>query len=161
MYASTAALALSVRRLFNSRRCSGRRFRELQRSSVPGARDRGVHPLFDYRTTDLSKMGDRVDVVYDTAGTMKVKTGLGLLRAGGVFLDINPTPGKFVRAIFSRRLEPIICTPRADILDGLARAAGEDKLRLPISEIVPLSDAIRMLTILDVVTRATGRFWSV
>lgn len=75
-------------------------------ASIPRARERGVHPLFDYRTTDLSRLAERFDVVYDTAGTMKVKTGLGLLGAGGVFLDIDPTPGKFLRAIFERRLKP-------------------------------------------------------
>jgi NADPH:quinone reductase-like Zn-dependent oxidoreductase len=53
--------------------------------SMPRARDRGVHPLFDYRSTDLSGIGDRFDVVYDTAGTMTIKVGLGLLGAGGTF----------------------------------------------------------------------------
>ena len=88
------------------------------------ARDLGVQPLFDYRTTDLSKIRERFDVVYDTAGKMAVAIGLGLLRQGGVYLDIDPTPIKFIRAIVNRKLRPIICTARADILDGLAGAAG-------------------------------------
>ncbi|MGR9186225.1 NAD(P)-dependent alcohol dehydrogenase [Rhizobium leguminosarum] len=126
-------------------------------ASMPRARDRGVHSPFDYRTADLTKIRDRFDVVYDTAGTMKIKTGLGLLRNGGVFLDIDPTPGKFIRAIFTRRLKPIICTARADILDGLARAAGEGRLRLPVSEIVPLSDGIETLTALEHGRKSNGK----
>jgi NADPH:quinone reductase-like Zn-dependent oxidoreductase len=113
------------------------------------AQELGVYPAFDYRKTDLSKISDRFDVVYDTAGTMTVAIGLGLLRKGGMYLDIDPTPGKFLRSFVNRKLKPIICTARADILDGLARAAGEGKLRLPIAEIIPLSDAIAMLTKLE------------
>jgi NADPH:quinone reductase-like Zn-dependent oxidoreductase len=62
-----------------------------------------------------------------------------------------------LRAIFERRLKPIICSARADILDGLARAAGAGKLRLPISEIVPLSDAMEMLTALERGRRSNGK----
>ncbi|MEF3062783.1 HTH domain-containing protein [Ralstonia solanacearum] len=97
----------------------------------------------------MPKLGKRFDVVYDTAATMTTETGLGLLGRGGVFLDINPTPGKFIRSIFNHRLKPIVCTPRADILDGLARTAKEGKLRLPVAESVPLSEAIRLVTALE------------
>ncbi|NTI25177.1 NAD(P)-dependent alcohol dehydrogenase [Rhizobium rhizogenes] len=126
-------------------------------AAMSRAREFGVEPLFDYRTTDLSKIRDRFDVVYDTAGTMKVATGLGLLRQGGVFLDIDPTPGKFIRAIFNRKLKPIVCSARADILDGLAQAAAKRKLQLPIGEIVPLIDAIRVLTALEGGYKVTGK----
>ncbi|NTG47920.1 NAD(P)-dependent alcohol dehydrogenase [Agrobacterium rhizogenes] len=126
-------------------------------AAMSRARELGVEPLFDYRTTDLSKIRDRFDVVYDTAGTMKVATGLGLLRQGGVFLDIDPTPGKFIRAIFNRKLKPIVCSARADILDGLAQAAAKRKLQLPIGEIVPLIDAIRVLTALEGGYKVTGK----
>ena len=113
------------------------------------AKDAGVQRVFDYRTTDLSKISERFDVVYDTAGTMRVATGLGLLRKDGVFLDINPTPAKFIRALFNRHLKPIVCTASADILDGLARAAGEGELKLPIAEVVPLKDAIPLVVALE------------
>ncbi|MFG6490017.1 NAD(P)-dependent alcohol dehydrogenase [Roseateles sp. BYS78W] len=113
------------------------------------ARALGVEAVYDYRTTDFSKLDRRFDVVYDTAGTMTTQTGLGLLGPGGVFLDIDPTPGKFIRSIFNRRLKPIVCTPRADVLEGLARAAGNGKLRLPVAEIVPLAEAIRLITSLE------------
>ncbi len=117
--------------------------------SVSMAREFGVDPVLDYRKTDLSALKQRFDVVYDTAGTMSVGVGLGLLRNGGVYLDILPTPVKFLRSFLNRKLKPIICTPRADILDGIADAAREGKLRLPIAEKVPLSEAIRLLTALE------------
>jgi NADPH:quinone reductase-like Zn-dependent oxidoreductase len=113
------------------------------------ARSLGVQAVFDYQITDLSRISERFDVVYDTAATMTIAEGLGLLRERGVFLDLNPTPGKFIRSIFTRRLKPIVCTPRPDILDSLARAAREGVYRLPIGEIVPLSGAIALITALE------------
>jgi NADPH:quinone reductase-like Zn-dependent oxidoreductase len=121
------------------------------------ARALGIQSVFDYRTTALSKIDERYDVVYDTAATMTITVGLGLLRKDGVFLDINPTPGKFMRSIFNRRLKPIVCSPRSDILDGLARAAKEGKLRLPVAEIVPLSEAIRLITDIEAGRRLGGK----
>jgi NADPH:quinone reductase-like Zn-dependent oxidoreductase len=121
------------------------------------ARDLGVQTVFDYRQTDLSKISERFDVVYDTAGTMTTAVGLGLVRKDGVFLDINPTPVKFLRSLVNGRLKPIVCTPRSDILDGLARAAGDRKLRLPIAEIVPLRDAIRLITALESGSKINGK----
>jgi NADPH:quinone reductase-like Zn-dependent oxidoreductase len=102
----------------------------------------------DYRTTDLSKIGERFDAAYDTATTMTTAVGLSLLRKDGVFLDIHPTrgKGKFIRSIFNRRLKRLFCTPRSDILDGLARAAKEGKPRLLVAEVVLLSKAIRLVT---------------
>lgn len=121
------------------------------------AQEMGVSRVYDYLTTDLSQIKDRFDVVYDTAGTMTVATGLSLLRKGGVYLDINPTPGKFIRAMFDRRLKPIVCTARADILDGLASAAADGKLRLPVVEIVPLEDAIALVTALEQGRKLNGK----
>lgn len=113
------------------------------------ARSLGVQYVYDYRATDLSTIATRFDVVYDTAATMTVSAGTAMLRRGGVFLDLNPGPGKLLRSIFDQRLKPVIGSPRADILEKLAWAAREGKLRLPIGETVPLSAAIRLITELE------------
>jgi NADPH:quinone reductase-like Zn-dependent oxidoreductase len=125
--------------------------------AMPRAQAQGVNPVFDYRRTDLSTLSDRFDVVYDTAATLPTAVGLALARKGGVFLDINPTPVKFLRSVFNRRLKPIICTARADILDGLARAAGAGKLRLPVAETVSLTEAIPLLTALEKGRKINGK----
>ena len=121
------------------------------------ARALGLQAVYDYRTTDLARLNERFDVVYDTAATMTTAVGFALLRKGGVFLDIDPTPAKFLRSMLSRRLKPIVCSPRAEVLDALARAAGEGKLRLPVAQIVPLSEAIRLITELEVGTKINGK----
>jgi NADPH:quinone reductase-like Zn-dependent oxidoreductase len=113
------------------------------------ARALGVQTVYDYRATDLSTIATRFDVVYDTAATMTVSAGLAILRQGGVFLDLNPGPGKFIRALFDRRLKPIIGSPRADILEKLASAAQESRFKIPIGETVALSGAIQLITELE------------
>ncbi|MBR1163351.1 NAD(P)-dependent alcohol dehydrogenase [Bradyrhizobium elkanii] len=117
--------------------------------AMPRARELGVQKLFDYRKTDLSALTDRFDVVYDTAAVMPTATGLHLAGNGGVFIDIEPTPAKFLRSLFNRKLKPVVCTPRADILDEIARAAREGKLRLPVTETVPLREAIPFIASLE------------
>lgn len=112
-------------------------------------RSLGVQNVYDYRATDLSKLTTRFDVVYDTAATMTLAIGMAMLRPGGVFLDLNPGIGKFVRSVFDRRLKPIVCSPRTDILETLANAAKENKLKLLIGETVALNDAIRLITELE------------
>jgi len=57
--------------------------------------------------------------------------------------------GKFLRALFNRPLKPIICSSRAGMLDGLARAAESKKVRLPIAESFHRIDAIPLLTALE------------
>jgi NADPH:quinone reductase-like Zn-dependent oxidoreductase len=121
------------------------------------ARSLGVENVFDYRTTDLSKIRERFDVVYDTAATMPTAVGLSLLRKKGRFLDLNPTPAKFIRAMFSKRLKVIVCTPRAEVLDSLALAAKHKDLRLPIAEIVPLHEAIPLITALEAGRKLAGK----
>lgn len=125
--------------------------------AMPRAHALGVARVYDYRTTDLTTISERFDVVCDTAATMTTAVGLGMLRDGGVFLDINPTLGKFIRSMVDHRLKPIICKARSDILDGLARAAGEGKLRLPAAKPVPLSEAIRLLTELEQGHKLAGK----
>jgi NADPH:quinone reductase-like Zn-dependent oxidoreductase len=117
----------------------------------------GVQTVFDYRATDVSKIADRFDVVYDTAATLTTTKGLGMLRKGGVFLDLNPSPGKFIRAMFDRRLKPVICAPSAAMLDSLAQAARDDNFRLPIGETVPLSEAVALITALEAGRKVGGK----
>ena len=125
--------------------------------SIPYAKSLGVSPIFDYRTTDLSKLSERYDVVYDTSGTMPTAFGLGLLSKGGVFLDILPTPGKFIRSMFNWKLKPIICSPTAKILKEISKAAAAGDLRLRVGKTVPLAKAIELITELENGRKINGK----
>ncbi|MCA6955091.1 zinc-binding dehydrogenase [Pectobacterium polaris] len=97
----------------------------------------------------MSTLSEHFDVVCDAAAVMTTAVGLGLLYNKGVFLDVNPTPGKFMLSIFNRQLKPIVCTSRPEILDSLAHAVEAGNLRLPVAQIVPFSEAIPFITALE------------
>ncbi|PPU60771.1 hypothetical protein XcodCFBP4690_16965 [Xanthomonas codiaei] len=137
------------------RSCTMSRFKRIQYHRYGGPETMrlegslGMQHVYDYRATALSSLAARFDVVYDTAASMRVAEGVALLRQGGSYLDLNPGPGKFIRAVFDRRLKPIICTPRPEILEKLAGAALENRFKLPIGETVALSDAIGLISELE------------
>ncbi|AZF00218.1 Alcohol dehydrogenase, zinc-containing [Pseudomonas orientalis] len=118
--------------------------RDMQR-----AKSLGMHTVYDYRNLQLSSIATRFDVVYDTAATLSISEGVATLKSGGVFLDLNPGPGKFVRALFDRRLKIIIGSPRAEILDQLAKAASERRYNVRVAETVSMAEAIRLITELE------------
>lgn len=117
----------------------------------------GVQTVYDYRATDLSAIRERYDVVIDTAEKLTVEQAMGLLNRNGVFLDLHPTPGKFLRALVNRRLKPVVGAPRADTLDKLARAAREGQFRLPIGRVVPLEAAAGLIAELESGMKAGGK----
>lgn len=121
------------------------------------ARAHGVHRVYDYRATKLSEIGERFDVVYDTSATMTVSEGTALLRRGGVFLDLNPSPAKLMRALVDWRLKPVIGSPRAEILDRVSAAAAEQQFRIAVGETVPLSRAIQLITELEAGHKLGGK----
>ncbi|KRP66977.1 NAD(P)-dependent alcohol dehydrogenase [Pseudomonas orientalis] len=118
--------------------------RDMQR-----AKSLGMQTVYDYRNLQLSSIATRFDVVYDTAATLSISEGVATLKSGGVFLDLNPGPGKFVRALFDRRLKIIIGSPRAEILDQLAKAAIDKRYNVRVAETVSMAEAIRLITELE------------
>jgi NADPH:quinone reductase-like Zn-dependent oxidoreductase len=113
------------------------------------AKSLGMHTVYDYRNLHLSNIANRFDVIYDTAATLSISEGVATLKPGGVFLDLNPGPGKFVRAFFDRRLKMVIGSPRAEILDKLAKAASERHYNVRVAQTVSMAEAIRLITELE------------
>lgn len=130
-------------------------------SCSAGAMDRahslGMLKMYDYRVTDPAKIAEKFDVVFDAAATLSTAVGVGMLRKGGTFTTVEPTPIRFLRAIFDNRVRPIVATPRADLLDTLAHAARDKGFRLPIAQIVPLRDAIALIAALEGGQKLSGK----
>jgi len=108
----------------------------------------GIAPIveFDFEPTSLR---GRFDIVFDTAGTLPLKTARTLLRPGGHIIDINPTPAKLARGALPGPYQVLMTKPNPADLEELARAAGRGKLQLPIGRSVPLTEAIEALTALE------------
>ncbi|TCP65635.1 NAD(P)-dependent alcohol dehydrogenase [Sphingomonas sp. PP-CE-1G-424] len=105
--------------------------------------------VYDYRVTDPAEIVEKFDVVFDAAATLSTAVGVGMLRKGGTFATVDPTPIRFLRGLFDKRVKPIVATPRADLLDTLAHAARDKGFRLPVAQIVPLRDAIALIAALE------------
>ena len=125
--------------------------------SIERAKSLGIDPVYDYGSTDLSAIGERVDVVYDTAGGLLANSGLQLLRGRGLFLDINASPGKFLRALLNRKLKLLICKPNPEILDGIAKLAANGKIRMAIGQTVSFTEAIKLIADLEGGRRIAGK----
>ena len=112
------------------------------------ANDLGIAPIveFDFEPTPLR---GRFDIVFDTAGTLPLKTARTLLRPGGHIIDINPTPAKLARGALPGPYQVLMAKANPADLEELARAAGRGKLQLPIGRSVPLTEAIEALTALE------------
>lgn len=116
------------------------------------ARSLGVSQVFNYATTDVAGVAElrgAFDAVFDTAGTLPVKTAMRMLKKTGVFLDINATPAKFLHAALARRHKIFVCTPTTRILTDAAHAAVEGHIRMSVSETVALEDAVDLITRLE------------
>lgn len=125
--------------------------------SMDRARSLGLIKVYDYRETDPADIRDTYDVVFDAVGTLPTAVGLGMLRKGGTFATVEPTPLRFLRSVFDRRLKPIVGTTRSELLDRLAKLADERALSLPIARIVRLDEAITLMTAMERGTRLRGK----
>ncbi|MFL6124906.1 NADP-dependent oxidoreductase [Actinophytocola sp.] len=112
------------------------------------AHDLGITPIVEF-DFDATKLAGRFDVVFDTAGTLPIKTAQALLKPGGRIIDINPTPAKFVRSALPGPYRVLIGKAATADLDAVAQAAGKGILRLPVARTVPLGQAIAALTELE------------
>jgi NADPH:quinone reductase-like Zn-dependent oxidoreductase len=119
--------------------------------AAPRARALGVDRVYDYNTADLGAddLRGSFDVVYDTVGTLPVRTAMRMLTKRGAFLDINATPAKFAHSAFVRRHKIFFCTPTTEILTAAAGAAVEGRIRMSVGETITLDDAVDLITRLE------------
>ncbi len=113
------------------------------------AKEMGVTRVLDYRTMDLTQLERSFDVVLDTSGSLSLSAGMKLLKRGGVLLDIFPSPAKFLRSFFDKRLKVVICAATPHILEEIGKAAHAGKLSIAVGKTVRLDEAIGLITALE------------
>ena len=128
------------------------------RSSMqPLAKQMGVARILDYRTMDLAQFERSFDVVFDTSGSMPLGSALKLLVPHGAFIDIHPSPAKFLRSVFDKRLKVVICAATTEILGALGNAAQAGKLSIAIGKTVRLEESIELITALEGGSKLGGK----
>lgn len=126
-------------------------------ASASLARERGVDTVLDSRSANLSSLARQFDAVFDTTGTLSSEESFRLLKPKGVVLDIHPTPGKFLRSMFNKRLKVVICTAKQEILLQLAQAAADQKLQLSVGARASLQESLQLIRDLEGGARIGGK----
>ncbi|MFE2972387.1 NAD(P)-dependent alcohol dehydrogenase [Streptomyces sp. NPDC059340] len=129
-------------------------------ASMERARDLGVDRAYDYTNTapaDQAEFQGAFDVVYDTNGSLPVRTAMRMLNKTGVYLDINATPAKFAHAALARRHKIFFCEPDTHTLTDAASRGAAGDIRMSIGESVPLATATALITDLEKGRKINGK----
>lgn len=112
------------------------------------ARDLGVDPIVDF-DFDPTALRRRFDVVLDSVGKLPIKKARAILAPKGRIVSVMPSPANMVRSALPGPFHVVIGKEDIAALEALTRIAAEGHLRLPITQAVPLSQAIPALTELE------------
>lgn len=113
--------------------------------SRASARDAGVDPVFDYADRRSFVENEKFDAIFDTVRTLSISAGLSMLKPKGAFIDINPTLGRVLRGMLSRRYKLVFSTMGYKHLSDIADVAGDGILRPKIGLEAPFSDALSVI----------------
>jgi NADPH:quinone reductase-like Zn-dependent oxidoreductase len=117
-------------------------------TAAADARALGIDPVVGFEF-DPAPLKGRFDLVFDTFGTMPFSAARALLKPGGRIVDINMTPAKLPRAVFSPAFQAVNAKYTRKALESVSQAAAEGKLAIPVARTVPLTQAIGALTELE------------
>lgn len=127
------------------------------KAAIPKAKTAGVGPVFNYADSSSYRSAGTFDAIFDTAGTMPVSEGLAMLNRGGVFIDINPTPGRIVRGMLSGRYKMAFATMGTEHLPEIAQFAHDGVLRPTIGFEKPFSEALTAIANVESGSLGPGR----
>jgi len=127
------------------------------RTSMARAQAAGVHPIYDYADDGAWAHAGPFDVIFDTAGTMDLSRGLSMLDSRGVFIDINPTPGRLLRGMLTRRYKLVFATMATKHLAEIAQLAGQGTLKATIGLKRQFSEAVATIAAVETGMRVPGR----
>ena len=80
-----------------------------------------------------------------------------MLTANGVFIDINPTPGRLLRGVVSRQYKLAFATMGIRHLPAIAELAGNGTLRPTIGLEAPFGDALSIIADAENGSRLPGK----
>ncbi|MCH9650009.1 MAG: NAD(P)-dependent alcohol dehydrogenase [Deltaproteobacteria bacterium] len=104
--------------------------------SLPFVRGLGVDQAFDYRQTRLRDLAQRFDLVFDVASVSSYSACTSILRRGGTYLTLLPSPslvsGKLASAFSSHKCKVVVVKPKAADLAQIAQWLENGQLSVPI-----------------------------
>ncbi len=102
----------------------------------------GADEVIDYRTTNIFKLNQKFDIIFDAVATGSFSSFSSLLNPRGVYVTTIPSTGSFIRQslnfAFSRKCYPILAKPLGSDLQVLASLYEKGQLKPHISQIFDL-----------------------
>lgn len=126
-------------------------------ASMSNARLAGVDPVFDYGDANAWNCDRPFDAIFDTAGTLDVGRGLGMLKPTGRFIDINPTPRRLLRGLLSPRYKLAFATMAFSHLPDIAKLAADGTLKPLVGLTRPMSKAVATIAAVESGLRVPGK----
>ncbi len=113
------------------------------------AKAAGLEPALSYADAIPDSLRRGFDAVFDAHGSLDALAARRLLKPGGVIVDINPTAGKMLRGLCSRRFKIVFGRITPELLDHLGSLAAQGKLTIGIQAAVGLEGAARLIADLE------------
>jgi NADPH:quinone reductase-like Zn-dependent oxidoreductase len=109
-------------------------------------KEQGADAVIDYKVTPLAQIDQQFDLVLDVASNSSFGTCAKLLKSGGGFVTLLPSPGLFLgmaRALFSsKRCGFIVVKPLAADLDQIGEWFAAGKLKPLVDATYPLAELV-------------------
>ncbi|WP_198315758.1 NADP-dependent oxidoreductase [Chitinophaga tropicalis] len=121
------------------------------------AKDLGLNAVFNYADKNYWKNIKPFDLVFDTSGLMEPAIGFSMLNPKGKFVDINPTPKRMLRGLFSGKYRMTFATAGMSHLTEFADIAVKESLKAGIAKEIGFSEAIDIITKIEKGEKVKGR----
>lgn len=118
-------------------------------NSASSAQALGMETVLDYGREIPKSLARQFDVVFDAHGSLSIGEEGMLVKRDGVILDINPSPAKMLRLIFSRSRKFVMGKQDAETLDEVGELASSGKVKVSIGRKVSLDEAISLIRDLE------------
>ncbi len=103
----------------------------------------GADRPIDYTREKFEDIAKDVDVVLDTVGGEVATRSYSTLKTGGIFISLVDDPDAAALEKRGARGQAILVQPNAKQLTDLSALVDEGKLRVVVSEVIPLAEARR------------------
>jgi NADPH:quinone reductase-like Zn-dependent oxidoreductase len=103
----------------------------------------GADVAIDYTKTKFEDVAKDVDVVLDTVGGETLTRSYAITKKGGIVTSLRAHPDQAELDKYGIRGAPIAVTPNADELVTIGRLIDEKKIRVIVSQVLPLTDAAK------------------
>jgi NADPH:quinone reductase-like Zn-dependent oxidoreductase len=124
--------------------------------SIADAKALGMDMVLDYKHGIPKDLAAKFDVVFDAHGGLSIGEEGMLAKRGGVILDINPSPSKMLRLVFSPSRKFVMGKQDAATLAEVGDLASKGKLKIAIEHKVRLDEGINLIKDLEA-GRAKGK----